>query len=186
VDARQLSQGTSDQLFLAARLGLVRLVTMDRRPPIILDDPFVTFDDDRARRALELLKEFATEQGFQVLLLTCSDRFDALADELIVLDEPSAVPNPAPAALDVVLDEPLDGPDPMFDGLSVVPDPAPAAPDLVPDEPIAALDLALDEPSAEPDPVLDDASAKPDPVLALADPVTGVVDPFRLAGPPRG
>ena len=77
VDARQLSQGTSDQLFLAARLGLVRLVTMDRRPPIILDDSFVTFDEERAQRALELLKEVATEQGFQVLLLTCSDRFDA-------------------------------------------------------------------------------------------------------------
>ncbi len=166
---------------------------MDRRPPIILDDPFVTFDDDRARRALELLKEVATEQGFQVLLLTCSDRFDALADALIVLDEPSAVPNPAPAALDVVLDEPLDGPDPMFDGPSVVPDPAPAAPDLVLDEPIAALDLVLDEPSAvpnlapeEPTTVPNAVPAEPDPVLALADPVTGVVDPFRLAGPPRG
>jgi uncharacterized protein YhaN len=90
VDARQLSQGTSDQLFLAARLGLVRLVTMDRRPPVVLDDPFVTFDEERAQRALELLKEVASEQGFQVLLLTCSDRFDALADELIVLDGPPA------------------------------------------------------------------------------------------------
>ena len=92
VDVSQLSQGTSDQLFLAARLGLVRLVTMDRRPPIILDDPFVTFDEERAQRALGLLKEVAAEQGFQVLLLTCSDRFDALADELVVLDPPAAGP----------------------------------------------------------------------------------------------
>ncbi len=92
VDVSQLSQGTSDQLFLAARLGLVRLVTMDRRPPIILDDPFVTFDAERAQRALGLLKEVAAEQGFQVLLLTCSDRFDALADELVVLDPPAAGP----------------------------------------------------------------------------------------------
>ena len=102
VDARQLSQGTSDQLFLAARLGLVRLVTMDRRPPIILDDPFVTFDEERAQRALELLKEVATEQGFQVMLLTCSDRFDALADELVVLDAPPSVPNLPPAVADPV------------------------------------------------------------------------------------
>jgi uncharacterized protein YhaN len=89
VDVAQLSQGTSDQLYLAARLGLVRLVTMDRRPPIILDDPFVTFDPERAERALQLLREVAAEQGFQVILLTCSERFDSLADELIVLEGPS-------------------------------------------------------------------------------------------------
>ena len=70
---------------------------MDRRPPIILDDPFVTFDDERAQRALELLKEVAAEQGFQVLLLTCSDRFDALADELVVLEAPTAMAADAPA-----------------------------------------------------------------------------------------
>jgi len=132
VDARQLSQGTSDQLFLAARLGLVRLVTMDRRPPIILDDPFVTFDEERARRALELLKEVATEQGFQVLLLTCSDRFDALADELIVLDAPSAVPNPVPAVPAV--------PDPAPDAPSALPDPVPDAPSAVPNPAPALTD----------------------------------------------
>ncbi|MEX1296286.1 MAG: AAA family ATPase, partial [Candidatus Limnocylindrales bacterium] len=34
VDVAELSQGTADQLFLAARLGLVRLVTLDRQPPL--------------------------------------------------------------------------------------------------------------------------------------------------------
>jgi ABC-type taurine transport system ATPase subunit len=90
VGVAQLSQGTADQLFLAARLGLVRLVTMDRRPPIILDDPFVTFDAERAERALGLLKEVASELGFQVILLTCSERFDAIADELVILEGPAA------------------------------------------------------------------------------------------------
>ncbi len=102
VDVRQLSQGTADQLFLAARLGLVRLVTMDRRPPLILDDSFVTFDTTRGERAVRLVKQFAAEQGFQVLYLTCSDRFDKLADELVVLPGPSnervlALPRQAPA-----------------------------------------------------------------------------------------
>ena len=89
VAVASLSQGTADQLFLAARLGLVRLVTMDRRPPLVLDDPFVTFDTARGERALRLVKQFATAHGFQVLFLTCSDRFDRLADELIVLPGPS-------------------------------------------------------------------------------------------------
>ena len=46
--SRDLSQGTLDVVYLAARLGLVRLVTGDRRPPLVLDDPFVTLDDERA------------------------------------------------------------------------------------------------------------------------------------------
>ena len=56
----ELSQGTLDVVYLAARLGLVRLVTGDRRPPLVLDDPFVTLDDARAARALELLREVAS------------------------------------------------------------------------------------------------------------------------------
>jgi energy-coupling factor transporter ATP-binding protein EcfA2 len=100
VEVGQLSRGTADQLFLTARLGLVRLVTMDRRPPIILDDPFVTFDDERAGRAIELLKEAAAEQGFQVLLLTCSDRFDDLADDVVVLEGPTVVPTGPPTPIE--------------------------------------------------------------------------------------
>lgn len=92
VSADHLSQGTSDQLFLAARLGLVRLVTMERRPPLILDDPFVTFDTDRAERAVHLLKEVAAADGFQVILLTCSERFDPLADAVVVLPGPVTPP----------------------------------------------------------------------------------------------
>jgi DNA repair exonuclease SbcCD ATPase subunit len=88
VPVTDLSQGTLDVVYLAARLGLVRLVTGDRRPPLILDDPFVTLDDDRAPRALELLREVAAD--FQVIYLTTSDRYDTLADKVVVLDGPTA------------------------------------------------------------------------------------------------
>jgi uncharacterized protein YhaN len=89
VDVRALSQGTLDLVYLAARLGLVRLVTGDRRPPLILDDPFVTLDDGRATRALELLRELAAD--FQVIYLTTSDRYDSAADAVVVLDGPMEV-----------------------------------------------------------------------------------------------
>jgi DNA repair exonuclease SbcCD ATPase subunit len=89
VPVTDLSQGTVDVIYLAARIGLVRLVTGDRRPPIILDDPFVTLDDGRAARALELLRDLAAD--FQVIYLTTSDRYDALAEKVIVLDGPTAV-----------------------------------------------------------------------------------------------
>ena len=89
VPVSELSQGTLDLVYLAARLGLVRLVTGDRRPPLILDDPFVTLDDQRAARALVLLRELADD--FQVIYLTTSDRYDRAADLIVELPGPTAV-----------------------------------------------------------------------------------------------
>jgi uncharacterized protein YhaN len=91
VPVRALSQGTLDLVFLIARLGLVRLVTGDRRPPLVFDDPFVTLDDARAARALSLLKSLASD--FQVIYLTTSDRYDAAADAVVELLGPTAVDN---------------------------------------------------------------------------------------------
>jgi len=88
----ELSQGTLDQLYLTARIGLVRLLTRDRRPPLIFDDPFVTFDDARALRSLELLRDLASD--FQVIFLTTSERYDTSADLVVEL--------PAPKGQDVV------------------------------------------------------------------------------------
>jgi DNA repair exonuclease SbcCD ATPase subunit len=91
VGVEELSKGTLDQVYLAARLGLVRLVTQDCRPPLVFDDPFVTFDDDRAVAALTVLRELATD--FQVIYLTTSTRYDALAERVVVLPGPTAIDN---------------------------------------------------------------------------------------------
>lgn len=89
VHVSSLSQGTVDLVYLVARLGLVRLVTGDRRPPLVFDDPFVTLDDARAARALDLLKTVASD--FQVIYLTTSSRYDKAADEVVELTGPTAV-----------------------------------------------------------------------------------------------
>ncbi len=89
VRLEDLSQGTLDLGYLAARLGLVRLVTQDRRPPLVFDDPFVTFDDERAARAVEMLRDLAAD--FQVIYLTTSTRYDHAADRVIVLPGPTVI-----------------------------------------------------------------------------------------------
>ena len=98
VNVAALSQGTLDLVYLAARLGLVRLVTGDRRPPLVFDDPFVTLDDARATRALDLLREISRD--FQVIYLTTSDRYHAAADSVVALAGPTeqddGAPEPAP------------------------------------------------------------------------------------------
>ncbi|HUR16101.1 MAG TPA: AAA family ATPase [Candidatus Limnocylindrales bacterium] len=96
LDVRQLSQGTLDQLYLCARLGIVRQVTSPAAPPLIFDDPFITFDETRAARAVGLLKELARDN--QVIYLTTSDRYDAQADKVIELPEPLDRDEPEPIA----------------------------------------------------------------------------------------
>jgi energy-coupling factor transporter ATP-binding protein EcfA2 len=72
----------------------VRLVTGDRRPPLVFDDPFVTLDDDRATRALDLLRAVAAD--FQVIYLTTSDRYDSAADSVVELPGPTALDDGPP------------------------------------------------------------------------------------------
>ena len=69
--ALYLSRGTADQLYLALRLAVCRLC-LPERPPILLDDALVSFDDGRLAHALELLWELSGEQ--QLLLFTCQKR----------------------------------------------------------------------------------------------------------------
>ena len=94
VSVQTLSQGTLDQLYLCARLGIVHQVTQPATPPLIFDDPFVTFDDDRARRAFEMLRDVSKEH--QVIYLTSTDRYDSLADNVISLPAPDALDTPPP------------------------------------------------------------------------------------------
>lgn len=68
-----LSQGTADQLYLALRLALADLLLPQPDAcPLILDDAFLTFDDQRLTLALEVMTELA--QSRQVLLFTCQSR----------------------------------------------------------------------------------------------------------------
>lgn len=87
-----LSRATIDQFYLAARLGLMKLVLNGRQPPLLLDDPFVTFDGERTKKAMGLLKEVSKE--YQVLFFTCADEYDGFADHVITLPPPDAPQSP--------------------------------------------------------------------------------------------
>lgn len=67
-----LSSGTLDQIYLAARLAILESITGDRKPPLILDDTFVSFDDmGRKLNAFRLLEKIAQDR--QVLYFTCHE-----------------------------------------------------------------------------------------------------------------
>lgn len=72
-DAALLSQGASDQLYLAVRLAICDMVLPEEKHvPLVLDDALINFDDARCQAALELLCKVAETR--QVLLLTCQHR----------------------------------------------------------------------------------------------------------------
>lgn len=63
-----VSAGTLDQVFFSLRAACGELLSSGRKLPIILDDPFVSFDQERLERTLNLLQKLAAKN--QVLLLT--------------------------------------------------------------------------------------------------------------------
>jgi DNA repair exonuclease SbcCD ATPase subunit len=94
-DAVELSQGTSDQLYLCLRLALLDVITADRRPPLFLDEPFAHLDEQRRRAMLAVLTAAARDR--QVILFTCWPYYDEAAERVVVLDRVAAarqVPEP--------------------------------------------------------------------------------------------
>lgn len=68
--AASFSAGTMDGVMLCMRLALVDALFENEQPFLLLDDPFVNLDDERTKRALELLQEIAKER--QVIYLVCN------------------------------------------------------------------------------------------------------------------
>lgn len=66
----QLSSGTRDAFWLAARLVLARKARPEDHGIIVLDEPFHALDDDRMRRAVMLLKTFRDKTNWQLVFFT--------------------------------------------------------------------------------------------------------------------
>ena len=82
IPLEQVSSGTADQIYLALRLAAARFIQNGRDSmPLIFDDSFVLYDDDRLRQALRWLSE--AYKG-QIIIFTCHRReLDILEEEEI-------------------------------------------------------------------------------------------------------
>ena len=75
-----MSAGTADQVYLAIRLATVRFITGKTDPlPLILDDSFNLYDDERLEASLSFL---AREYQGQMLIFTCQKREESVLDKL--------------------------------------------------------------------------------------------------------
>jgi uncharacterized protein YhaN len=84
-EARGLSEGTSDQLWMALRLAAIearvdQMIAAKMHPmPIIIDDALLTFDDQRAVSAMQILAELGEKT--QVIVFTHHPHLAQLATE---------------------------------------------------------------------------------------------------------
>lgn len=71
VDINRLSVGTIDQLYFAIRMNAGDLLFSGQKMPLILDDIFAFYDDERLSQILRWLME---HYGGQMLVFTCHHR----------------------------------------------------------------------------------------------------------------
>ncbi len=81
VDVAYLSGGALEQIYLSLRLSIADSVMKGKEKlPIILDEVFAYYDDERTIESYEMLKEFY--QNRQILLFTCKLREIEIAQEV--------------------------------------------------------------------------------------------------------
>ncbi|WP_367342242.1 AAA family ATPase [Limosilactobacillus sp.] len=80
----ELSTGTAEQLYVALRLGFIKVMSDTIEFPLIIDDGFVNFDRIRKQKMIELLQSMA-ETG-QVIYLTADDRICDKQNDISVLN----------------------------------------------------------------------------------------------------
>ncbi len=73
----RLSSGTIDQVYFALRLAVADLLLGENSMPLLLDDSFVLYDDNRVKAVLNQIV-----QRKQVILFSCQQREKYLLDEI--------------------------------------------------------------------------------------------------------
>ena len=79
ISANRLSAGTIDELYLSLRLSMLDEISNEKMP-IILDEAFAYFDDERLKNSLIFLAEQSKEH--QIIILTCSNREKQILDSI--------------------------------------------------------------------------------------------------------
>lgn len=79
IPAERLSIGTIDQLYLSLRISMVEEISKEKMP-IILDEAFAYFDDERLENILKYLTQKYKQH--QLIIFTCTNREKNILDKL--------------------------------------------------------------------------------------------------------
>ena len=79
IPVNRLSVGTIDQMYISLRLSALNEIT-DESMPIILDEAFAYFDDERLANILKYIKNNFSKN--QIIIFTCSNREEKILNDL--------------------------------------------------------------------------------------------------------
>ena len=79
VEAKRLSVGTIDQLYLSLRLSMTEELSKEKMP-IILDEALAYYETQRLENILKYLSKKYNNR--QIILLTCTEREKEILDKL--------------------------------------------------------------------------------------------------------
>lgn len=74
-----LSNGAYDQLYLSLRLAFIDMLFAHEEYPIVLDDAFVQYDDNRRKKAIELISKKIQGQG---IIFTCQKKEEEILNDI--------------------------------------------------------------------------------------------------------
>ncbi len=78
-----LSSGAKDQLYFALRVATSDALSKSVNPPLILDEPFGSFDSERRELTISLLKKLS--ETCQIILMTHDNYYKNKADNIILM-----------------------------------------------------------------------------------------------------
>ena len=79
VPANRMSVGTIDQLYLSLRLSMIDEMS-EERVPILLDEAFAFYDDERLKNILIYLNNQFKDR--QIIIFTCTNREKEILDKI--------------------------------------------------------------------------------------------------------
>ena len=79
IPAERLSIGTIDQLYLSLRISMIEEISKEKMP-IILDEAFAYFDDERLENILKYLTQKYKQH--QLIIFICTNREKNILDKL--------------------------------------------------------------------------------------------------------
>ncbi len=72
--AEFFSMGTYNQIYFALRLSVMCLTVPEDKRVLFLDDLLMTYDDERGKRAIDLLLNLCADNKMQTIMFTCHGR----------------------------------------------------------------------------------------------------------------
>jgi uncharacterized protein YhaN len=78
ISINSLSKGTIDQMYFGLRLGLIDIIKEDKKLPLVLDDCFVQYDNNRLKMVMETLGNL----NRQIIILSCHRREERILRDI--------------------------------------------------------------------------------------------------------